>query len=168
MAIVCGRSPSCSRDNPHPARALARLAQRLRSQPFSGVGRDAEGRRKRVRMDEAMLARIATQDDFAYTGQTELSAAFRALRHGDRKPLLRLAAFTGPDYSFEDDPEAESAGLNAAASCVDVPTPWDVTASLDVRRAQSASALSSLPDSALRPFSVSGWVRFWGPEICIE
>jgi pimeloyl-ACP methyl ester carboxylesterase len=168
VAIVCGRSPTCRRDNPHPARALARLAERLRSRPFSGVGRDAEGRRKRVRMNEAMLARIATQDDFAYTGQTELPAAFRALRHGDRKPLLRLAAFTGPDYSFEDDPKVESAGLNAA-SCVDFPTPWDVTAPLDVRRAQSASAFSSLPDSTFRPFSVSGWVRFWSPaEFCIE
>ena len=92
-------------------RALARLAERLRSRPFKGVGRDAEGRRKRVRLDEVTLARIAVQGDFAYTGQSELSAAFRALRHGDRRPLLRLAAFLGPDYNFDDDYKVESAGL---------------------------------------------------------
>jgi pimeloyl-ACP methyl ester carboxylesterase len=142
VALVCRRSPSCARDNRHPARALARLAERLRSRPFRGVGRDAEGRRKRLRMDEAMLARIAVQEDFA-TSAGELLAAFRALRHGDRRPLLRLAAFTGPDYSFEDDYKVESAGLSAAADCVDFPTLWDVTAPLDVRRAQSAASLSA-------------------------
>lgn len=167
VALVCRRSPSCARDNRHPARALARLAERLRSRPFRGVGRDAEGRRKRVRMDEAMLARIAVQEDFA-TSAGELLAAFRALRHGDRRPLLRLAAFTGPDYSFEDGYKIESAGLSAAAGCVDFPTLWDVTAPLDVRRAQSAASLSALPDSAFSPFSVPGWVRFLDPDFCIE
>lgn len=167
VALVCRRSPSCARDNRHPAKALARLAEHLRSRPFTGVGRDAEGRRKRVRMDEVMLARIAVQDDFA-TSKGELMAAFTALRRGDRKPLLRLAANTGPFYSFEEDHKVESAGLNAA-SCVDFPTPWDVNAPLDVRRAQSASALSALPDSTFGPFSVPGWVRFWSPsQFCIE
>lgn len=167
VALVCRRSPSCARDNRHPARALARLAERLRSRPFRGVGRDAEGRRKRLRMDEAMLVRIAVQEDLG-TSAGELLAAFRALRHGDRRPLLRLAAFTGPHYSFEDDYKVESAGLSAAADCVDLPTLWDVTAPLDVRRAQSAASLSALPDSTFSPFSVPGWVRFLSPDFCIE
>jgi hypothetical protein len=94
-------------------------------------------------------------------------AAFRALRHGDRRPLLRLAAFTGPDYDFEEDHKVESAGMNAA-SCVDFPTPWDVNAPLDVRRAQSSSTLSALPESTFGPFSVSGWLKSSAPEYCIE
>jgi pimeloyl-ACP methyl ester carboxylesterase len=166
VALVCRRSPSCARDNRKPARALARLADRLRSRPFTGIGRDAEGRRKRVRMDEVMLARIAVQEDFGVSAG-ELLAASRALRRGDRRPLLRLAAFTGPDYEFEEDYKAESAGMNAA-SCVDFPTPWDVSTPLDVRRAQSTATLSALPESTFGPFSVPGWLEFWGPEYCIE
>jgi pimeloyl-ACP methyl ester carboxylesterase len=167
VAIVCRRSQSCARDHRHPAKALARLADRLRSRPFSGTGRDAQGRRKRVRVDEAMLARIAGQDDGAFTSQGELLAAFTALRRGDRTPLLRLAANTGPDYSFPEDYKHESAAVSAA-SCVDFPAPWDVTAPVDVRRAQAAAAWSALPGSAFSPFSVAGWVRYWGPEYCVE
>jgi pimeloyl-ACP methyl ester carboxylesterase len=165
VALVCRRSPSCVRDHPRPGRALARLAGRLRSRPFTGTGRDAVGDRERVRVDEAMLARIASADDFV--SSSELLGAYAALRNGDRKPLLRLAAIAGLDYDFDDDHRVESAGMNAA-TCVDFPTAWDLAAPVEERRAQAASAYSSLPESTFGPFSVPGWVRFWAPQFCVE
>jgi pimeloyl-ACP methyl ester carboxylesterase len=165
VALVCRRSASCSREHRRPERSLARLAELLRSRPFTGTGRDSLGDRRRVRVDERMLARIATADDFV--SPSELLGAFTALRHGDRTPLLRLAAMTGPDWDFDEDHRVESAGMNAA-TCVDFPTAWDVGASVEERRAQAASAFSSLPQSTFGPFSVPGWLRFWAPAFCVE
>jgi pimeloyl-ACP methyl ester carboxylesterase len=117
-------------------------------------------------MDEAMLARIASQGEPGSVGQGELPAAVEALRRGDRT-LLRLAANTGPGWSFEDDFRRESAGLNAA-TCVDFPTVWDVNAPVDVRRAQAAAGWAALPASTLAPFSTAAWIAYRGPDFCVE
>ena len=168
VPLICRRSPSCVRDNRRPARALARLAARLRAHPFRGVGRDELGARKRVRIDERMLARIMVGDDYAYIGQSELPAAAAALRNGDRRPLLRLAAFTGPDFAYEDGYRRDSAGMGIAAGCADFPVPWDLNAPVDQRRAQAAAAWATLPESTFSPISVRGWLDFWAPEFCVE
>ncbi|MDP9189965.1 MAG: alpha/beta hydrolase [Actinomycetota bacterium] len=168
VALICRRSPSCARDNPRPARALARLAARLRARPFRGVGRDALGDRKRVRMNEAGLARIVGGDDFAYIGQSEVPAAAVALRNGDRRPLLRLAALTGPDFANDAGYRRDSAGMAIAAGCADFPAPWDVNASIEQRRAQAAAAWAALPHSTFSPFSPQGWLDYWAPEVCVE
>ncbi len=168
VPLICGRSPSCAQDNSRPAEALEQLAARLRAHPFRGIGRDELGARKRVTIDERMLARIISGDDYAYIGQSELPAAAAALRKGDRKPLLRLAAFTGPDFDYEDGYRRDSAGMSVAAGCADFPVPWDLNAPVDQRRAQAAAAWATLPESTFSPISVQGWVDFWGPEFCAE
>ena len=168
VALICRRSPSCVRDNGRPARALARLAASLRARPFRGVGRDELGVRKRVRIDEPMLARIMGRDDYAYIGQSELPAAAAALRNGDRTPLLRLAAFTGPGFEYDAGYRRDSAGMSAAAGCTDFPVPWDVNAPVEQRRAQAATAWATLPQNAFSPISVQGWLGYWAPEFCVE
>lgn len=115
-----------------------------------------------------MLARIVGRDDFAYIGQSEVPAAAAALRNGDRRPLLRLAALTGPDFANDPGYRRDSAGMAIAGGCADFPVPWDVNASIEQRRAQAAAAWAALPQSTFSPFSPQGWLDYWAPEVCVQ
>ena len=93
----------------------------------------------------------------SYTAQSEVAAAARALRRGDRAPLLRLAA--EPLVTFPPDPpEIFSVGLNQARFCSDQPFQWDPTASVQQRQRQFAAARRSLGRRQFAPFSIDGWV----------
>jgi pimeloyl-ACP methyl ester carboxylesterase len=160
VAIVCLRSPSCSRANHRPARTFAALAKRLRRHPVDGVAPDASGTPRRLHVDEGTLVRIATAWDPFYSNDGELVAAARALRHGDTAPLLRLAAgVQGPLVSDAGDPAVFSLGANAATSCTDFPVPWDLSASLADRRAQYEAAMARI---RFGPFSPLVWANNGG------
>jgi hypothetical protein len=101
---------------------------------------------------------MAGDASFYYTLFRDLSAALRALRHGDRAPFVRLAAedlpFTGggpvADYSE---------GSYAAVACHDYPTLWDPAAPLAERRRQLAAARAGLAPDAYAPFPNDIWLR---------
>ena len=89
---ICRRSENCRRDHRHPAAELAWLARRLRAAPVDGSAFDSLGNAHTVHVDEATLIERLLGEWGGYTAQSEVAAAARALRRGDRAPLLRLAA----------------------------------------------------------------------------
>jgi pimeloyl-ACP methyl ester carboxylesterase len=120
VARICRRSENCRRDHRRPAAELAWLAKRLRAAPVDGTASDSRGDPHTVHVDEATLIQALLGEWGGYTGQSEVAAAARAMRHGDRAPLLRLAAETLVSFPPEP-PEIFSAGLNAARWCSDQP-----------------------------------------------
>jgi pimeloyl-ACP methyl ester carboxylesterase len=168
---ICRRSENCRRDHRHPAAELAWLAKRLRAAPIDGSAFDSLGDPHTVHVDEATLIQRLLSDWGGYTAQSEVAAAARALRRGDRAPLLRLAA--EPLLTVPPEPaEIFSAGLNAARFCTDQPFQWDPMASLGLRRRQFEAARESLRRGQFAPFSLDGWVSpaplgAWLPDPCI-
>jgi len=171
----CSYAPGCSARNPKPYATLRWLAQRLARKPLVGTGIDFAGKPYKVRLDEAsMMNRLAhnssgwggdylarTGGGFATAG--ELTAAARALKRGDRRPLLRLAAEQLSGYSFPGDtgPATEfSQGAYFATFCTDSLALYDTTAPVDVRRAQYEAALDAMPKDTFAPFSVRGYEKF--------
>jgi pimeloyl-ACP methyl ester carboxylesterase len=167
VALVCSRSPSCSRANPHPAQAFAALARQLRRHPVDGVGRDISGVSQREHINEADLVRITSATEPFYISDGELVAAAAALGAGDKAPLLRIAANTpGPLWGDGGDPAEFSFGLNAAASCTDLTVPWDRSTPFARRRAQLEAAVQRL---SFGPFSADAWTNGGGfPNFCLR
>jgi alpha/beta hydrolase fold len=154
---ICRRSENCRRDHPHPTAELAWLAKRLRAAPVDGSAFDSLGDSHTVHVDEATLIQRLLGDWGGFTGQSEVAAAARALRRGDRVPLLRLAAV--PLLTFPSEPvEIYSAGLDVARFCSDQPFQWDPNASLDERQRQFEAARAALDPRQFAPFSIDGWV----------
>src|SRR3954447_3445805 len=157
VKLVCSRSPRCHSGNPHPERSLERLITRLRANPVKGVGRDVDGKGHKLTVTEATLARMLQNDQAAWVVQGEIGAAEKALRHGDKKPLLRLAAENdGPVIQGDPDDETLfSVGLNVARFCTDGSFAWDKQASREQRQAQFDDAVSKLDPNLFAPFSVA-------------
>ena len=86
------------------ARATASCARSARStaglaaHPLVGRGRDADGYVEPVHLTPAGFAQLVVDATYTYTFFRDLPGALRAYRHGDRAPMLRLAA---EDVSFE-------------------------------------------------------------------
>jgi pimeloyl-ACP methyl ester carboxylesterase len=158
--LVCSRSQSCSHANPRPAHALRWLLRRLRNAPVSGAGRDASGRVHHLRVTEGRIAKLLGNDAAGFLNQSEIVAAAQALRHGDRAPLLRLAAENDHQLFFGDpsDPTLFSLGENNARFCNDQTFAWDKQGSESQRRAQFEQARSKVDPNQFAPFSVSGWM----------
>jgi hypothetical protein len=166
IAIVCSRSPSCSSANPAPAVTFAALAARLRRSPVDGVGRDVTGVPHRLHIDEGALLRIAGAGDPVYISDGEFVAAATALRHGDKSPLLRIAANSqGPLWGDGGDPALSSVGANAAAHCTDLAVTWDLSATFARRQAQFDAAIHRL---SFGPFSPDAWVANGFPGYCLR
>jgi pimeloyl-ACP methyl ester carboxylesterase len=160
---VCRRSPSCSAAARRPAATLAWLTRHLRAHPFTGVGRDADGRRHRLSVNETSVLGVLYNDNFGpfpFLNQGELTAAAQALRHGDRVPLLRLVAESPAPTDFGDPADGNSVGAGYAVYCTDSTFVWDKRASVATRRHQYASALAALPGGATAPFSPAAWATF--------
>ncbi len=174
--LICKRSEACSSE-PHKAReTIVWLARLLRENPLEGVGHDAAGRKRRVRVTEGFLLwTLLGNDSGAYLAPSEVVGAAEALRgHGDERPLLRLAAeAAGPFFGDEGKPTQFSAGESFARYCTDVPMPWDKAGSRDERLAQYESRRAALPSSFVAPFSVDAWlvplpIGPLGPDPCLD
>jgi pimeloyl-ACP methyl ester carboxylesterase len=152
---VCARASRC----PHILRAIRRLAGRLEHRPITGTGRDADGVRRRVRLGPAELGSVVYDATFTYTVFRDLPGALAALRHGDRAPILRLAA---EDKAFNlprSSPSGYSAGDHLAVACHDYPTVWAKTDGPAARRAALRRAIRSLAPDAFAPFRKRVWLR---------
>jgi len=173
--LICARSQSCSAEHRNTRRAIAALARRVRRHPIEGVGRDASGKRRHVRITEGVLLwNLLGSDAGGYVAPTELGAATAAYRRGDRRPLLRLAAENaGPFLGDDGKPTQFSTGESFARYCNDNPMPWDKGAPRSARKAQYEAARAALPADAFAPFSVDGWLAPMpigpiGPDLCID
>jgi pimeloyl-ACP methyl ester carboxylesterase len=173
--LICSRSQSCSAEHRKTQKTIAWLARRLRRHPLEGVGQDASGERRHVRVTEGVLLwSLLGSDAGGYVAPSEVGAAAAALRRGDRRPLLRLAAENvGPFFGDEGKATNYSAGENFARYCNDNPMPWDKSAPRSVRKAQFEAAKAALPKDEFDPFSIAGWLAPLptgpiGPDACID
>ena len=152
---LCARSPGCPETD--PVATIAALAARLERRPLVGRSRDADGARRRVRVDGPAFAQLVNDAGYYYAINRDLLAAARALRDGDPAPLLRLAAEDltavepGPATSY-------SEGAYAAVACHDYPTIWNPASGFAQRRAELAAARATLAPDAFAPFSTATWL----------
>jgi pimeloyl-ACP methyl ester carboxylesterase len=156
---LCDLSAACSPAALHPRRQLVWLARHLRRHPLDGIGVDDLGNRHHVHLTEGYLIWRILLTGEPFIGDSEVAAAAVALRHGDTRPLLRLAAENDHPISLGGpDPSVFSAGANDARSCTDMPWQWNDRAPESVRRSQFAAWVHNLPADAYAPFSVMGWL----------
>ena len=157
--LVCRRSPSCDAADPHPRRTLRALLERVRRAPVSGSALDADGDAHHVVVDEARVIDLLADTSGGYLDASEISAAARALAHGDTAPLLRMAAETDHPWFFDQgDPRFYSDGDFAATFCTDGVFPFAKDAPEATRRAQYDAAVARLPRRAFAPFAVPAWL----------
>jgi pimeloyl-ACP methyl ester carboxylesterase len=159
LELVCGRSPSCHTADHSPLSTLRQLLTHVRRHPVRGIGRDADGTRRRELIDEARVVNLLFDRSAGFLDAAELGAAARALAHGDQAPLLRMAAETDfPLFSDSGDPRTYSFGDYFATLCRDGSWPFDVTAPEATRRMQYNAAVAALHADRFAPFSVKGWL----------
>ena len=129
VALLCRRSPTCRAAGGNPRAEVAALVARVRHHPFTGKAYDAQGIRRRVRVDEAVLWS-------AFFGRALVQ--FPALARGDRAPLVRLASEHPLATAAGDrgEPSTFSLGDNLAVLCDEQRFPWDWSAAPSVRLAQ--------------------------------
>jgi pimeloyl-ACP methyl ester carboxylesterase len=157
--LVCERSPSCHRADPDPAATLERLLARVRANPVRGTALDADAQPHDVVVDEARVIDLLGDTSGGYLDASEISAAARALAHGDAAPLLRMAAETDfPRFFDQGDPRFYSDGDFVATFCTDGVFPWDTSAPEATRRAQYDAAVARLRPATFAPFSTTGWL----------
>jgi pimeloyl-ACP methyl ester carboxylesterase len=171
VAAVCRRSPACARADSHPARTFAGLARRLRHDPVVGTGVDSAGDRHRMKVTENLLSNFITYFNGAhFTGPGEITPATKAMRRGDRVPLLRLAADVDPRNGFGADLREFSNGHNLARVCVDGEFAFDKEAGARKRWHQYAAAYAAEPDFygaiSKKAWAAPDWLG-WQPPPCI-
>jgi hypothetical protein len=150
---------------------LRDLIRRVGSRPIAGVAPDDDGQPHAIVLDERLLVNMLGNDSAGYLNHSEISAAARALDHGDRLPLLRLAAENDfPLFGDQGDPRFFSLGAFYATWCTDGGFPWDETAASEAtRQAQYNAAVAALPSNAFAPFSIGAWLRSFVPttDLCV-
>lgn len=151
---LCARSGACH----GILRSIGAFDRSLESHPLLGTGLDADGGVEHVHLTPAVFAQLVEDATFSYTFFRDLPGALVAYRHGDRAPIMRLAA---EDVSFDaagGGAASYSVGDFAAVSCHDYPTIWDVAASPATRRAQLSRAIARLPAGVFAPFPKRTWL----------
>jgi pimeloyl-ACP methyl ester carboxylesterase len=148
--LTCERSPSCHAADRHPRATLSRLLERVRARPVAGNGGV---------VDEARVVDLLADTSAGYLNASEISAAARALEHGDRAPLLRLAAESQPPaFADQGDPRFYADGDYLATFCTDGVFAWAKSAPEAGRRAQYDAASARLRRAAVAPFSPAAWL----------
>lgn len=141
----------------NPTRDLARAVRRLAAKRLSGTVVDGRGRHLRLSMDDVDLLQIALAGDVNPTLRAELPSSLHSALHGDRTPLLRLAARAeGLNQINGARPRQASGGdsdaLFAATRCEETAFPWDRSADAITRLREAERAARSLSAATLSPF----------------
>jgi pimeloyl-ACP methyl ester carboxylesterase len=170
VELVCERSENCSSAQPDPAGRMRQLVRRLQRQPLTGTARDFDGKPREVHLDPAFLLVNVMEDRAPYIISGELPAAADALRHGDRAPILRLAAENDfPSPSDFGDATGFSAGAWSATFCAENRYPWSPDAPLSARVQQWDAAVRAAADEPFAPFRAEEVLRssFDEHDICL-
>jgi pimeloyl-ACP methyl ester carboxylesterase len=155
LGLTCSRSPGCpARD---PVKLVERFAERVRETPILGFGRDGDGVRTAIRLDEDALVQLVSAG-YWYPGLwRDLPAAIRAANSGDDAPILRLAAETVVVEAGASAPQLSSEALYLAVICHDYPQLWDPSTPLAERRAEADRRIAAYPEGTFAPFSAEAW-----------
>jgi pimeloyl-ACP methyl ester carboxylesterase len=152
---VCDRAGRC----PRILGSIRGLTDRLARHPIVGTGTDADGVRRHVRLGPVEFADLVYDATYTYTAFRDLPGALAALRHGDRAPMLRLAAEDVALNLPGGSPSSYSGGDYLAVACHDYPTVWAKRDPPARRRATLAGAIRHLSPSVFAPFSKRVWLR---------
>ena len=165
LRLVCDRRPSCAARGQDPVAVVKRLVEQVRVQPVSGQGRNTDGERIPVTVDEGSLVELLQSGYGNIPMYRDLLAAIRSFNAGDRAPLFRLLAENTLDPAASP-VRSWSEALYLAVTCHDYPQMWDPAAPISVRTAQLAAAQAALPAAAFAPFSGLAWtsVRVRGSD----
>jgi pimeloyl-ACP methyl ester carboxylesterase len=159
---VCRRTQACAAIAPGSSwTRLRALAARVRRHPISGKVPGSNGTIDNVSMRVTGLVDLLTDaagDPGIYRA---IDASARALLQ-DRNPapLLRLyAQRLANDEAYFGLPASEySVGLYLAASCLDYPQLFSMSATPRLRAAELAQAVALLPGSTFGPFTTAEWL----------
>jgi pimeloyl-ACP methyl ester carboxylesterase len=165
FVIVCRRAPTC-RDLPGSSLGrIVRLLDQLRARPITGRTQDVDLTPMTVTADAAAVGNLLYDGTSGSLNFRELDPAARALLDGgDAVPLLRLIAEnirTEGDGLPGGPPDIYSRGLNVAASCMDYPQLYDMTAPFGTRRAQAAARVAArqADDPGIyAPLTIAEWL----------
>ena len=167
---ICRHSASCGRSSGQALDAVDSLTRRLRAAPLTGNALDANGESHDVTIDPTyLLVHILDAGDFFLT-PGEVPAAADALRRGEARPLLRLAAEGDfPIQGDNGDPAEFSQGASSATFCLDQPWPWSPNAPLATRQAQWTGAVARADDAPFAPFTADEIMPsiFGGADVCL-
>ena len=135
-------------------REVARLAvHRLRGTVVNG-----HGRRLRLSMNDLDVFQIALAGDVNPTLRAELPSSVHSALHGDRAPLLRLAARAAGLNEISGARPRQSTGGDSdadfvATRCEETLFPWDRNADAITRLGQAEAAARGLSAAAVTPFN---------------
>jgi pimeloyl-ACP methyl ester carboxylesterase len=169
LVLACERRPGCPGGR-HPLALIARLLQRVRAHPISGVAPDADGTLVHVSADPDTLAQLL-QSGFYYQGVwRDIFAATRSAFAGDTAPLLRLVAETLTTDGPNGDPREFTESLYLAVICHDYPELWPAGTPVADREAYVRSGLAAYPAGTFAPFTASEWtgIDYEGALACLR
>jgi pimeloyl-ACP methyl ester carboxylesterase len=152
---LCRRAGAC----PRILGSMGAFDRSLAAHPLVGRSRDADGYVEHVHLTPAGFAQLVFDATYTYTMFRDLPGALTAYRHGDRVPMLRLAAEDASMNAAGGNAASYSVGDLQAVSCHDYPTVWQVGAAVPKRRAQLNRATARLPGAAFAPFSTHVWLN---------
>jgi pimeloyl-ACP methyl ester carboxylesterase len=169
LRLVCDRRPGCAARGVDPVAELTAFVQQLRQHPSVGIGRDANGQRLRVHVNEAALVTVLQDAYGDFAVYRDILAAVRSYQAGDRVPLLRLIAENATGRRSGSTHEWSEA-LYLAVSCHDYPQLWDTAAPIPVRQQELAAARAALPPDEFAPFSPTAWtsLAYEGATACLR
>jgi pimeloyl-ACP methyl ester carboxylesterase len=133
----------------NPVGELTALVHRLERRLLPGTALDGGGHPQRVTLASSALLEMLVAGDLDPALRASLPGAVHAALHGDRAPLLRLAAGGSDGPSIGD----ESSALFLATTCEDGSVPWALGTPLQQRRAAVDASWAAIPAGALAPFS---------------
>jgi pimeloyl-ACP methyl ester carboxylesterase len=133
----------------NPAGELATLVRQLERRPLGGPAIDGRGHAQFTTAGADALLGMMIAGDLDPALRAELPGAVHAALHGDRAPLLRLAAGGGGGGL---DAAADSDALFIATTCEDGGVPWAPGTPLQQRRSAVDAAAAAVPSAAIAPF----------------
>lgn len=160
----------CRHITSDPTGELARIVARLARHRLSGSVVNGHGRHVRLAMNDVTMLQIALGGDTNPTLRSELPSSVHSALHGDRTPLLRLAARSeglNEINGMQATGSGDSDALLATTRCEETLFPWDRNADPATRARQATAAAGALAPATVRPFDRSVALRGELIPLCV-
>jgi len=146
----------CKGITSNPTDELTRIVTRLSQHRLRGTVVNGHGRKLKMSMDDLDMLQVALGGDLNPTLRAELPSSVHSALHGDRTPLLRLAARAeglNEINGLQAPVGGDSDALFATTRCEESLFPWDRNADPTTRAGQATAAAKALSAASVRPFN---------------